>query len=298
MPLPRWLLLTLPASLLAATALPAGGKAPVPGPGGPKRVLLVTHSGGFVHDSVGFAEDTLKEIGPKHGLEVTCWRLTNPDDPAIGKGKKGEASPLEVYNAKFRGPSGKTVGPENVGRIDKNSLKNFDCVLFFTTGNPVTADGLKDLMDWVKAGGAFAGTHCATDTLYNTPYGDLIGGYFDGHPWHQKIKLKVDDPEHPAMKGFKTGDEITDEIYQFKNWSRDKDHVLMSVDNSSIDVAKGKRSDHDYAVSWVKEYGQGRVFYTSLGHRKDMWKDPRFQTHLIAGLKWAMKQPAETATKQ
>ncbi len=293
MSLPRLLLLAVTACLLAAPPAAADDKAPAP-PSKTIRLLLVTHSGGFVHDSVGFAEDTLKEIGPKNGLEVTCWRLTNPEDPAIGKGKKGETSALEVYNAKFRGPSGKTVGPENMGRINKDTLKKFDCVLFFTTGNPVNTEELKDLMDWVKAGGAFAGTHCATDTLYNTPYGDLIGGYFDGHPWHQKIKLKVDDPNHPAMKGFKTGDEITDEIYQFKNWSRDKDHVLMSVENDSIDVTKGKRSDQDYAISWVKEYGKGRVFYTSLGHRKDVWKDPRFQTHLIAGLKWAVggRKPA------
>jgi type 1 glutamine amidotransferase len=277
MRLSRRLLLALPLLLLAPLSLAAADK--------PKRVLLVTHSGGFVHDSVGFAEDTLKEIGPKHGLEVTCWRLTNTEDPAIGK-KGGDR--VAAYNAKFRPRTGKTAGPDSMGRINAESLKNFDCVLFFTTGNPVNKSELADLMNWVKAGGAFAGTHCATDTLYNTPYGDLIGGYFDGHPWHQKITIKVDDPNHPAMKGFHTGDQITDEIYQFKSWSRDKDHVLMSVENSSIDVKKGKRADNDYAISWVRPYGKGRVFYTSLGHRKEVWKDPRFQTHLIAGIKWAL----------
>lgn len=279
MRLSRRLLLSLPLLLLAPLSLTAADK--------PKRVLLVTHSGGFVHDSVGFAEDTLKEIGPKHGLEVTCWRLTNTEDPAIGK-KGGD--PVAAYNAKFRPRTGKTAGPDSMGRINAETLKNFDCVLFFTTGNPVNKSELADLMNWVKAGGAFAGTHCATDTLYNTPYGDLIGGYFDGHPWHQKITIKVDDPNHPAMKGFHTGDQITDEIYQFKSWSRDKDHVLMSVENSSIDVKKGKRADNDYAISWVKPYGKGRVFYTSLGHRKEVWKDPRFQTHLIAGIKWALHE--------
>lgn len=279
MRLSRRLLLSLPLLLLAPLSLTAADK--------PKRVLLVTHSGGFVHDSVGFAEDTLKEIGSKHGLEVTCWRLTNTEDPAIGK-KGGD--PVAAYNAKFRPRTGKTAGPDSMGRINAETLKNFDCVLFFTTGNPVNKSELADLMNWVKAGGAFAGTHCATDTLYNTPYGDLIGGYFDGHPWHQKITLKVDDPNHPAMKGFHTGDQITDEIYQFKSWSRDKDHVLMSVENSSIDVKKGKRADNDYAISWVKPYGKGRVFYTSLGHRKEVWKDPRFQTHLIAGIKWALHE--------
>ncbi|OWK46490.1 ThuA domain-containing protein [Fimbriiglobus ruber] len=284
MTLLRRAFLCLPLILAAAAPLSAADK--------PKRVLLVTHSGGFVHDALGFAEDTLKDIGPKNGLEVTCYRFTEDPTKTVKIKPKDkpevEKTALEAYSERFRGPTGKTVAIENCGRINKDTLKNFDCVLFFTTGNPVNKEELKDLMEWVNAGGAFAGTHCATDTLYDTAYGDLIGGYFDGHPWHQKIKIKVDDPKHPAAKGFVEGDEITDEIYQFKNFNREKLHGIYSVDNSSIDVKKGKRADNDYAVSWVKEYGKGRVFYTSLGHRKDVWKDPRFQTHLLAGLNWAM----------
>lgn len=296
MSLPRRALLALPLCLLALPALAADPAAPAPAPG--KRVLLVTHSGGFIHDSVGFAEETLKEIGPKHGLTVTCWRLTNTEDPSgmvSNGGKRNAEQARENYSTEFRKRTNMTVEAANCGRINKDTLKNFDCVLFFTTGNPCNKEELGDLMAWVKAGGAFAGTHCATDTLYNTPYGDLIGGYFDGHPWHQKIKIKADDAKHPAAKGFAAGDEITDEIYQFKNWSRDGLHVLLSVDNTSIDTKKGKRADSDYAVSWVKEYGKGKVFYTSLGHRKEVWKDERFQTHLVAGLKWAMGEKVAAA---
>jgi uncharacterized protein len=144
----------------------------------------------------------------------------------------------------------------------------------------------------VKAGGGFAGTHCATDTLYNTTYGALVGGYFDGHPWHQKIRIKVEDPKHAAAAGFKNGDEITDEIYQFRDapYSREKLHIILSVDNSSIDTSKGKRKDGDYAIAWCQDYGKGRSFYTSLGHRKEVWKDERFQKHLLAGLHWAAHQ--------
>jgi type 1 glutamine amidotransferase len=296
MPLPRRALLALPLCLIALPAVAADPAAPAPG--AEKRVLLVTHSGGFIHDSVGFAEETLKAIGPKHGLTVTCWRLTNTEDPSgmvSNGGKRNAEQARENYSVEFRKRTGVSVEAANCGRINKDTLKNFDCVLFFTTGNPCNKDELVDLMDWVKAGGAFAGTHCATDTLYNTPYGDLIGGYFDGHPWHQKIKLKLDDAKHPAAKGFDAGAEIADEIYQFRNWSRDNLHVLMSVDNASIDTKKGKRADSDYAVSWVKDYGKGKVFYTSLGHRKEVWKDERFQTHLVAGLKWAMGEKVASA---
>ena len=92
------------------------------------------------------------------------------------------------------------VEKENCGRINKETLKNFDVVLFFTTGNPVNKEELADLREWVKAGGALAGTHCATDTLYGeSVYGDLIGAYFKGHPpGLQKIKVKIEDAEAPG----------------------------------------------------------------------------------------------------
>jgi type 1 glutamine amidotransferase len=252
-----------------------------------KKLLLVTDSGGFVHDSVGLAEEILKKLGPDNGFEVICYRYTR--DPS----DKG----FEKYAEQFRKVTGVAVTPESCGRVNKETLKNFNCVLFFTTGNPLNKEELADLENWVKEGGAFAGTHCATDTLYGTTYGALVGGYFDGHPWHQKIKIKVEDPKHAAAAGFKSGDEITDEIYQFRDspYSREKLHIILSVDNSSIDVSKGKRMDQDYAISWGQEFGKGRSFYTSLGHRKDVWKDERFQHHLIGGLKWAMKDAEGSA---
>jgi uncharacterized protein len=260
-----------------------------------KHLLLVTDSGGFIHDSVGLAEQVLKEIGPKNGFDVTCYRYTR--DP--------KSAEFTKYAEAFRKTTGVAVEPENCGQVNAATLKKFDCVLFFTTGNPLTNEEVKELSDWVHAGGAVAGTHCGSDTLYpnkdrpaNALYGELIGAYFDGHPWHQKIKVNVEDAKHPAGQGFKTGDEITDEIYQFRPepYSRNKLHIIMTVDNSSIDTSKGKRPDKDYAVSWCQEVGKGRTFYTSLGHRKEVWKDPRYQEHLIGGLKWAMKMADGDAT--
>jgi len=270
--------------LLAIALLLLGASATFAADTQKKRLLLVTDSGGFVHDSVGLAEQILKDIGPKNGFDVTCYRYTRDlKDPGI-----------EKYAENFRRVTGVMVEPENCGRVNKDTLKNFDVVLFFTTGNPLTKSELEDLQDWVKAGGAFAGTHCATDTLYNTTYGALVGGYFDGHPWHQKIRVKVEDPKHAGAAGFKGDDEITDEIYQFKDapYSREKLHIILSVDNSSIDTEKKgvNRKDKDFAIAWCQEYGKGRSFYTSLGHRKEVWKDERFQHHPIGGLKWAVKQ--------
>src|SRR5207302_1432804 len=150
----------------------------------------------------------------RYGLEVTCYRFTGDPDAKVKVKRKTnngtvetETTTLEAYSERFRASTREPVTREQCGRINADTLKKFDVVLFFTTGNPVTKDELKDLMAWVREGGAYAGTHCATDTLYNTPYGELVGAFFDGHPWHQKIKIKVEDPKHPAAKGFTTGSE-------------------------------------------------------------------------------------------
>jgi type 1 glutamine amidotransferase len=248
-------------------------------------------------------EQVLKDIGPKHGLKVTCWRFTgDPDARVKVKAKKDapevEMSALEAYSQKFRGPAGVPVEKEHIGRINRETLKEFDCVLFFTTGDPVNKEELADLLDWVKAGGAFCGTHCATDTLYNQPaYGELIGAYFSGHPPKtQKIKVKVDDPKHPAAAAFEDGMEYEDEMYVFREkgsfkvqpYDRSKLNVILSCAPGSFDPKGLTRPDNDYAISWSKEYGKGKVFYTSFGHQPSVWKDERFQKHLVAGMKWAM----------
>jgi type 1 glutamine amidotransferase len=309
--------LTRRAAVLAAllAVIPATAADPVPS-GAPKRLLLVTHSGGFIHNSVGVAEETLKEIGPKYGFVVTCYRFTgDPDQKVKNAAKKDgpvvETTALEKYSAEFRAKTGLTVGPENCGRINKDTLKNFDAILFFTTGSvkegqisPLTDAELTDLLEWVKAGGTFTGTHCATDTLFNaTQYGDLVGGYFKGHPQGlQKVKLKVEDPSHPAAKPFSDGEVFEDEIYIFhdKPYSRDKLHVILSVgpdSNFPPNARPGQgRTDNDYAISWCQDYGKGKVFYTSLGHDKAMWKNPKFQEHLLDGIKWANGQLPGDAT--
>jgi uncharacterized protein len=297
----RWLFAVAVVALLGSPAIAEN-----------KRLLLVTDSGGFIHDSVGLSEQVLKEIGPKNGFDVTCYRFTRDPNQKLkikrkenGKDVEVETTVLAEYGDRFRKTTGVAVEPESLGRVNAETLKKFDCVVFFTTGNPLANDEVKELVDWVRAGGAVAGTHCGSDTLYpakdrpwNAAYGELIGAYFVNHPWHQKIKLVNEDTKHPAGKGFKTGDEITDEIYQFRPepYSRNKLHIILTVDNNSIDVSKGQRADKDYAIAWCQEVEKGRTFYTSLGHRKEVWKDPRYQEHLVGGLRWAMKLESGDAT--
>ena len=291
-----------PLRWLLALALAAGLTGPAAAEN--KKLLLVTDSGGFIHDSVGVAEQVLKEIGPKHGFDVTCYRYTrDPKAPAFAK-----------YAEDFRKRTGLPVEPENCGRVNAETLKKFDCVLFFTTGNPLNKEEVNDLVEWVKGGGAIAGTHCGSDTLYSNPrkgggpwnaaYGELIGAYFKTHPpGIQKIKVRVEDPKHPAAKAFKDGQPYEDEMYVFDDapYSREKLHIILSVTADSVDsllakAPKAARTDNDYAISWCQEVGKGRSFYTSLGHRKEVWKDPTFQEHLCAGLRWAMRLEEGDAT--
>src|SRR5215210_1975714 len=222
-----------------------------------KRLLLVTDSGGFIHDSVGVAEQVLKDVGPKNGIDVTCYRFTRDPDQKIRVKRKENNQTAEVettvladYAEKFRKATGVPVEPENCGRVNAETLKKFDCVLFFTTGNPLNQDEIKDLVEWVKAGGAIAGTHCGSDTLYpakdrpwNEAYGELIGAYFKTHPpGFQKIKVRVEDPKHPAGKAFADGQPYEDEMYIFRDepYDRDRLHIILSVTADSVDSLLSK----------------------------------------------------------
>ncbi len=238
---------------MGAPAVPRGD--PGPSPDAPRRkLLLFTLTQGFHHDSTEVLERELPKLGKESGaFEVTV-----------------------------------TKAP---GDFTDEKLKPYDAVFFFTTGNVLPEPSQrKALIDFVGSGKGFIGAHNATDSLYDFPeYGDMLGGYFDGHPWNQVVTVKVEDRTHPATKDLEASFKFKEEIYQYKDFSRDKVHVLMSLDNSSVNIGRGKRADKDYAVSWVREYGKGRVFFTGLGHYGPCWKDETImKKHLLPGIRWAM----------
>jgi type 1 glutamine amidotransferase len=157
--------------------------------------------------------------------------------------------------------------------------------------------------DFIKGGKGFVGIHSATDTFYDWPeYGQMIGGYFDGHPWHEKVTLEVEGVDHPCNKCFEGKDryEITDEIYQYKAepYSRKILRVLTRLDVTKTNMQKGgiKRTDGDFGVSWVKTHGQGRVFQCSLGHREEIYWNPVVLKHYLAGIQFAIGDLKADAT--
>ncbi len=219
-------------------------------PAKPRTMLVYNKCRGFRHGSIGIGAETLKLMGGKTG----AFTVTVTDDEAM-------------------------LTPE--------TLKKFDalCINNATSRIPADSPLVGVLEDYVKQGGGLVGIHAATDGRF----GEVFGGCFAGHPWHEDVGVKIDDPDHPVNRAFGgEGFVIKDEIYMFKEpYSRDKVRVLLSLDMAKT-KAKGKREDNDYAVSWVKQIGKGRVFYCSLGHRNEIFWNPKILQHYLDGIQFAM----------
>lgn len=229
-----------------------------------KRLLALGAVKGWQHDATSHGLATIWKIGQETGLFDTYIRT---DTQLLTKKKLEE-------NAK--------------------NLDFFDAVLFYTTGElDMDASQKADLISFVKNDGkGFVGVHSAIDTFYDWPeYGEMTGGYFDLHPWNQfQAPVVVEDPDNPIVRHFPRTFTIMDEIYQVKNWSRDKVRVLMSLEASKLDLANKnvKRTDRDFAVAWMKNHGKGRVFYSTFGHREDAWNRPDIQKMYLQAIKWAI----------
>src|SRR5258708_5605338 len=145
----------------------------------PKRVMYVTHSAGFRHDSIPTSVEVLQRVAANSGR-------------------------LDV------------VATEDLSLLTASGLRDFDAVFFFTSGElPISDSQKQDLLAFVRSGHGFGGVHSATDTLYTWPdYGDLIGARFNGHPWVRTVRIDVEDSDHPAVSGLKPSFTIFDEIYQ------------------------------------------------------------------------------------
>ena len=174
------------------------------------------------------------------------------------------------------------------------NLNDFDAILLFTGGDlEMDAQQKADFLSFIHQDGkGFVGVHSAAITWVDWPeYVDMIGGTYDEHPWLTfDAPIVVEDPAFPGMKQWPRSFVLRDEIYQMKNYSRDKLHVLMRLDPSKLDM-KNKhvhRTDGDFAVTWAKTYGKGRVYYTTLGHVEENWDRPEFQQMMTEAIKWAM----------
>ncbi|MDR2981533.1 MAG: ThuA domain-containing protein [Puniceicoccales bacterium] len=182
---------------------------------------------------------------------------------------------------------------ENPEAFTDANLQKFAVIVFMnTTGDILDETGKAVFQKFVESGGGFVGVHAATDTEHNWPwYGRTIGAYFINHPRIQPAYIDVVDGGHPATAHLPKRWKMVDEWYNFKNVQEDN-HVLLNLDETSYEGGKNGKS---HPAAWTRTAGKGRVFYTALGHRKEVFSDPDFIIHLRNGILWAagIKSAAE-----
>jgi hypothetical protein len=246
-------------AVIAAGLLIAGSSAQAAA----KRVLYLTATYGFRHDSIETSVAVFQQIAQETGT-------------------------LEIVHS------------EDISLITADKLRDFDAVYFFTSGELPLSDQQKtDLLAFVRQGKGFGGSHSATDTLYTWPeYGDLIGAYFDGHPWAQAASVDVEDPESPIVGHLAPGFRAEEEFYQFRAFSRDNVRVLLTLDTRSVDLAREgvNRTDGDFALTWIRKYGAGPVFYSAFGHFDTSFTSPPLRAMLKQALLWLTGQVESDAT--
>lgn len=229
-----------------------------------KKLLAIGQVKGYQHDATTHGLATVWKLGQESGLWDTYIRT---DTQLITKQK-----------------------------LDSNAknLDHFDAIVFYTTGElDLTDEQKRAFLSFIRDDGkGFIGIHSAADTLYQWPeYGEMLGGYFDQHPWNQfQAPIIVEDRSSPITRHFPAAITVHDEIYQLKNYSREKVHVLMKLDADKIDLKNERvhRKDKDFAIAWTRSYGKGRVFYSTLGHREDSWDRKDVQKMWFEAIKWAM----------
>jgi type 1 glutamine amidotransferase len=270
-------LATLVSSVILLSASSFGADA-----GAKKKILFFSKSSGFEHSVISWkngqpshAEKVLLELGTKNG-----WDFTFSKD-----------------GSKFR----------------KDYLAQFDAVFFYTTGDlttpgtdkqpPMSLGGKQALFDYVRSGRGFIGTHSASDTFHTDneskkgpdrflnhgekadAYVHFIGGEFIKHGAQQAAKNTVTNPKFPGFENVGADYTFHEEWYSLKDFTPDL-HVLSVIDAPSMKGPEYQRPP--YPSTWARKEGAGRVWYTAMGHREDIWTNPKFQAILVGGVKWAL----------
>jgi type 1 glutamine amidotransferase len=231
-----------------------------------KHLLVISQTKGWEHDSIPDAMAALYNMGHESSL----WDVTLRTDTEL-------------------------LTKKNLGDRNAKNLDYFDALVFVSTTGELDLDDSqkKDILSFIKDDGkGFVGIHAALDTNYKWPeYAEMIGGWFDQHPWSTfNAPIINEDPNFPAVRHFPKAFVKYDEIYQTKEWSREKVNVLLSLDPAKLNYANPRvhRTDHDFAVAWSKMYGKGRVFYSSFGHTQEAWVDPEIRKMYFEAIKWVL----------
>ncbi len=264
----------------------------------PKKLLVVTTTTGFRHGSIPTLEKVITQLGASSG-EFTADFVEQP--PGKPRDLQGRPTPeaKATYDAQETAWEETSLKPV-LQKLSPESLKNYDAVVFASTTGDLPIPDKQGFLDWIKAGHGFVGIHAASDTFHGWPgYIDMLGGEFRTHnPKQSNVDILNVDPANPATAGVpKVWNVTQEEMYLLKNYDPAKVHELLVMDKEPTTKEPGH-----YPVSWCKNYGTGRVFYTSLGHRDEISDaDPNrrdrqnsvevskvYQAHLLGGIEWAL----------
>lgn len=229
--------------------------------------------GGAYHESASHAMAVLELMGRETGLFDAILRT---DSQLIRK------RPITVHADGRDWPVTRT-------------LDTFDAIFFFGMREiPIDADQMADLLSFVRDDGkGFVAAHTAITAFQRYPeFGEMFGARYDGHPWgNVEATVVVEDPAFPAMRHFPATFTFRDEMYQVKDFSREKSRVLLTLDPRSVDLANPgvHRTDGDFPQAWAHAYGKGRVFVCAFGHDSATWDRPEIRTMWLEAIKWALR---------
>lgn len=259
-------------------------------PACPRKVLIYSHCNGFPHTGgIAAAKVALPAIGKKTG----AFECVISDDLA-----NFEADKIQQFDAiYFNNTTGDLFTGKAFDQCAKRPAKEEEAKMTERIRN--------SLVEFVKGGKGILGNHGAADCSYGwKAWGEMMGGYFIGHPWGT-IWVTNDDPTSPINAAFNgQGFQISDEIYTFgpsralkwDAYGRDVNRVLLSVDMEKSKIAKGPRADNDHGLSWIKTFGKGRTFYCAFGHDQRAFVNPAVLQHFLAGLQYTLGDLKAEAT--
>ena len=288
------ILTALSIALVAASTLQAA----------PKKLLVVTTTASFRHSSIPTAEKILAQLAQDSGEFTVDFVQQPPGHPAAGFPAKLKADATDADKAAFNAAEAAFNEKLKVvlQKLSPENLKNYDGVIFASTTGDLPLPDPQGFLNWIKAGHAFIGIHAASDTFHTWPdFAAMLGGEFATHGPQVSVECLNEDPAHPATAHLgKAWTLQQEEIYQFKNYNAAKLHDLLILDKHP-DPKQNNAPGH-YPVSWCKHYGNGNVFYTSLGHREDVWDtdatlknrkndagiSKAYQQHVLGGIEWAL----------
>ncbi len=284
-------LLVMPISLLAQDPQPsvaeiakmqaaAPEKARVP-PMKPRKLLVFSRSWGYKHTARPFGAKAIEIMGQKTG----AFQAVLTEDDALF-----EPQSLKQFDAVVLNNTNEEIFlPEDFAKLpapEQAEAKRRDEML------------KKSFARFVEDGGGLAVIHAGVASFRDWPeFGNIVGARFDNHPWGagSTVVLRVEEPSHPLMAAFKEPFfVVTDEIYQVTApYSRENLRVLFSIDTARTKITPEHkknihREDMDFAMTWVKSYDQGRVFYCALGHQHELFWNPIVLQHYLDGLQFVL----------